>query len=331
MTTLYVREQGAQVRRVSQRIQVVKGSEVLETVRLHDLERVALFGNIGMSAPAMTALLDAGIETTLLTLNGRFRGRLSPAEGKNIFLRQAQFRQYEDEAFRVRTARAIIEAKVHNARSMLQRHHWNHPSPVLVEAADRLNDARKRISAQTSLESLLGTEGDCARVYFSVFGTMVRSEFAFTTRSRRPPRDPVNALLSFGYALLTTELTGAVAAQGLDPHVGVLHDLDYGRPSLALDIEEEFRQPVIDRLVLSLVNLGVIQHEHFDFREDAGVFLNESGRLRYLECYHRALETEFEEKIAGQRMTFRTLFLRQARRMRGAIQGEGDYVPYRMR
>lgn len=157
---------------------------------------------------------------------------------------------------------------------------------------------------------------------------MVRAEFAFTTRSRRPPRDPVNALLSFGYALLCTELTGVVAAQGLDPHVGVLHDLDYGRPSLALDIEEEFRQPIVDRLVLSVINRGILKPEDFDDRGEGGVFMQEDARFRFLECYHRAMETEFTAKVSDKKTTFQELLREQASRMRKAIEGGETYIAY---
>jgi CRISPR-associated protein Cas1 len=157
---------------------------------------------------------------------------------------------------------------------------------------------------------------------------MVRGEFTFTGRSRRPPRDPINALLSFGYTLLTTEMTGALAAQGLDPFVGILHDLDYGRPSLALDLLEEFRQPVIDRLVLSIVNRGALKAEHFDDRGEAGVLLNDTGRPRFLEFYHRALETAFTERGEESPTNYRALLLRQAERLRAAILVEAEYVAY---
>jgi CRISPR-associated protein Cas1 len=292
------------------------------------VERLVLFGHVEVSAPVIAALLDEGVEVVLLSYSGRFRGRLTPTESKNVFLHQTQFRRYEDAEFRLATAQAMVEAKVRNGRHLLQRHLRNHPDAELEGAIAQLDKASGRISERESIESLLGAEGDCARIYFGAFGKMVRSEFAFTVRSRRPPKDPVNALLSFGYTLASTELTGAVAAQGLNPHVGVMHDLDYGRPSLALDILEEFRQPVVDRLVLSVVNLKVIQIEDFEDKGEGGVYLNERGRGRFLEMYHRALETEFEEKGSGERTTFRELFLRQARRMRGALQGEGAYEPY---
>ena len=330
--TLYVKEQGATVRRTHERLLVVKDDELLATVRLRELERVVLFGSVQLTSAAMVALLEAGIETSILSLSGRLRGRLAPADSKNIFLRQAQFRRYDDMEFRLTLARTIVEAKIRNARVIVQRHHRNHPSPVLEQTSEQLERMRARVSAQTNLDSLLGAEGEAAKAYFAALGTMVRSEFAFTGRTRRPPGDPVNALLSFGYTLFLSESAGAVASAGLDPHVGYLHDLSYGRPSLALDLVEEFRQPVIDRLVLSLVNRGVIAPEHFDNRGKAGVLLNDQGRPRFLEFYHRTMSASFPDGGApAQPCTFRTLLQRQAGRLRQAILGEADYEPFAAR
>ena len=332
MTTLYVREQGAGIRRTGQRLIVYKGDAVLQTVRLRDLERLVLFGSVEVSSPVWTALLEAGIETVLLSFGGKFRGRLAPADGKNVVLRQTQFHRHEDRGYRLRLGKEIVEGKVRNARTVLQQFARNHPSPALTAAIGKLETARERVARQTNLDGLLGAEGEAASLYFGAFGTMLRSDFAFTTRTRRPPRDPVNALLSFGYTLLTTELTGALAAQGLDPHVGLLHDLDYGRPSLALDVLEEFRQPVVDRLALSLVNRGVLTGAHFDDRGEAGVLLNDEGRPRFLEFYHRTLDAEFQEdRTQDQRTSYRGLFRRQAKRMRLAIENGTDYAPYTAR
>lgn len=331
MTTLYVQEQGAVVRRSGQRLIVYRGQEAVRAVRLRDLERVALFGNVELSAPAMNALLEAGIETCLLSTGGKFRGRLAPAEGKNIFLRRQQFHCCESPDIRIRTARAILASKISNARYVLQRHQQNHPSQLLQGSIADLERSFRRILHEPVVESMLGIEGNAACVYFAAFGTMVRQEFTFTTRSRRPPRDPVNALLSFGYTLLTTELSGALAVQGLDPQIGMLHTLDYGRPSLALDILEEFRQPIIDRLVLSLINRRVLQNEHFEDRGERGVLLNDGGRPRFLEFYHRTMDAAFHEAGGTRPTNFRMLLRRQARRMRTLVEGNREYQPYALR
>jgi len=327
MSSLYVQQQGAVIRRAGKRLIVRRGEETLQAMRMRDLERVALFGSVELSAPAAIALMEAGIETVFLSLGGRFRGRLAPAEGKNVFLRQAQFRAYDDANLRLRTARALLNGKICNSRRLLQRHHQKHPSASLEQAAAELEKRREQLQQPSSLDGLLGVEGAAAHAYFAAFGGMVRSEFAFTVRSRRPPRDAVNALLSFGYTLLATELTGAVAAEGLDPAVGLLHHLDYGRPSLALDLLEEFRQPVVDRLVLSLINRRVLRQEHFEDRGQGGVLLNDAGRRRFLEFYYRTLETPFSEN-GQQRMTYREIFQRQARGLRAVIENQASYTPY---
>ncbi|HEV2472216.1 MAG TPA: CRISPR-associated endonuclease Cas1 [Chthonomonadales bacterium] len=330
MITVYVREQGAILRRTGGRLQITMEGRLLDEMRLADVERVALFGHVEITSAAMAGLLEAGIETTLLSASGRYRGRLAPAEGKNVLLRHAQFHRYSDTAFRLRIARAVVMGKIRNARYMVLRHHYNHPDPALAETAELLNRRCGAALQQQSIAGLMGVEGESARVYFSSFGKMLRCEHNFKTRSRRPPLDPVNASLSFGYSLLTAEITGAAAAQGLDPSVGLLHDLDYGRPSLSLDLLEELRQPVIDRLVLALFNLKTLQPAHFEERE-GGVYLNEAGRPRFIEMYHRAMDTEFEDKAAGERATFRGVIRRQARRMRESIESQVDYVPFEPR
>jgi CRISPR-associated protein Cas1 len=300
---------------------VYKGQETLQVVRFRELERVVLIGSV-----------ENGIETVFLSYGGKFRGRLVPVESKNVFLRHLQSQRYENEDFRLRLSRQVVDGKVRNARVVLQKYARNHPSEVLTDAVKKLDAARSRAANQTSIESLLGCEGECASIYFGALGTMTRSEFTFTTRTRRPPRDAINALLSFGYTLLSTELTGALAAQGLDPCIGFLHDLDYGRPSLALDILEEFRQPISDRLALSLTNLGVLTMAHFEGRGESGVYLNDPGRQLYLEFYHRALEAEFQIRGADAgSTTYGELFRRQAKRIRDCFENDVDYEPYAAR
>jgi CRISPR-associated protein Cas1 len=329
--TLYVCQQGALLRRTHGRLIVERQGETLARVRLRDLERVVLCGSVQLSASALAALLDAGIETVVLSPTGRYRGRLTPAEGKNVFLRQTQYLRYEDMAFRLRIAKRIVAGKIRNSRSIVQRHHRNHPDSALQAAVTELERAQARLPGKQTLDEIMGVEGEAARTYFAAMGRMVRSEFAFTGRSRRPPQDPVNALLSFGYTVLQGELTGAVAAQGLDPHVGCLHSLDYGRPSLALDLLEEFRQPVIDRLALSLINRGALKWGQFEDRKEGGVYLNDEGRPRFLEFYHRTMDAEFEDRPSGNRASYRGLIFRQARRFRITLEEAGDYEPYEAR
>jgi len=329
--TLYVHEQGASIRRVQMRLKVVRGSEVLQVVRVRDLERLVLFGNIDLTASAMALLLDEGIETVLLSGTGRFRGRLEPGEGKNVFLRQSQYLKHADTSFRLDHARIIVAGKIRNARRLIYRHSRNFPNDEYGDTLNELDASIERLAGQDSIDKILGVEGNAAQVYFSCFGSMLKGDLEFNGRSRRPPKDPVNAALSFGYTLLCTELVGLVAAHGLDPYVGVLHDLHYGRPSLALDLLEEFRQPAVDRLVLTLINLRVLQATHFEPHGDTGVYLNEVGRQRFLSYYHRSLDEPFvcKDYEGADRIAFRQLMQRQVLRIRQAIEQDIPYEPYR--
>lgn len=331
MAILVVDEMGAAIHLTGERLLVRKEGEEVRSVRMRDLERLVLVGPVDLSTPAICALLDAGIETDFLSRDGRYRGRLAPAEGKNVLLRQQQFRRADDTAFCLGIARAILAAKLGSCRYVILRHHRNHPNEGLLGAADYLSACAARLASQKSIEACMGVEGAAARAYFSALGTMVRREFAFEGRTRRPPRDPVNALLSYGYALLTGEIGGALAAHGLDMHVGFLHSVQYGRPALALDILEEFRPLVADRLALKLVNNGVLSAEHFEPSEEGGMRLTEPGRARYLAQYHQTMSREVDDRRTGGKTSFRSAIRVQAGRMRAAVQGEANYVPYTLR
>jgi CRISPR-associated protein Cas1 len=354
MATLYVDEQGAEIHRSGARLIIRKDGEEIRSVRLRDLERLTLIGPIDFTTPAMHAVLDAGIETAFLSVDGHYRGRLSPADSKNVLLRQAQFRRADDAAFRLSMAQTILGAKLRNCRYVIMRYTRNHPDESLEQAERELEGACVRLAGAASVGQCMGIEGAASRTYFAALGRMVRREFAFTERTRRPPRDPVNALLSFGYALLTSELVGALEAHGLDPYAGFVHSIQYGRPALALDILEEFRPIVADRIALSLINNGVLNAGHFEpcdkdgtpVADEApstaqdleqppapqpsvgGVRMNEEGRRRYLETYHRTMSAEVADRQVEGRTSFRAMLHQQASRMRQAVLDEARYNPY---
>jgi len=326
MYQLYLAHQGSVLRRTGQRLVIDNHEEPSQVVRMRDVERVVLMGNVQMTASAMAGLLDVGIDVTLLAYSGQYRGRLVSASSKDVFLHATQFRLIEDVPFRLGVARRIVSGKLRNMSRLIHRHVRNHPAFELDEAIAHIQHARSAAISAKSLPSLLGVEGDGSRAYFDAFAHMLRGDLAFHGRSRRPPRDPVNALLSFGYTLLTGEIDGELGATGLDTHVGLLHELDYGRPSLTLDLLEEFRAPVIDRLTLDLVNRRIVNESDFEGHGEAGVYLNASGREKYLPAYHECIEGP----IPGQSLGVRDLIRRQATRLRDAIRGHCDYSPFRL-
>ena len=266
---LYVQEQGARIGIDGERL-VVKSKESTIEARLSNTSQVAVYGNVQVSTQAIRALLERGIPLFFFTYGGWFTGRLVANDSKNVDLRIAQHRAADDETFRLAFARALVAAKLRNARTIVRR---NHPAPDAV-LLGHLEQLAKKAERCDAAESLLGLEGTGARAYFGAFTGMLKGEgaklgaFDLDGRNRRPPKDRVNALLSFTYGLLAKDVALALTAAGLDPLLGFYHRPRFGRPALALDVMEELRPILADSVVLNAINTGVIGVD--DFIERAG-------------------------------------------------------------
>ncbi len=235
--------------------------------------------------------------------------------------------------FRITTGRQIVSAKIQNSRRILQLFGRNREGLNLSEPLGKLQKLRGKVTRQETIASLMGIEGDAAAQYFKCYSTLFLRDLTFSRRTRRPPLDPVNALLSLGYTLITSEATGALAALGLDPYIGFLHEIEYGRPSLALDLIEEFRQPIIDRFILSIANRSIFFPEDFEARTGGGVFLKDAPRKRFFQFYERLMNSPFNYPYdsESQALNFRSLISLQARSLcRCVLTGE-SYSPFILR
>jgi len=320
MPMLYLVEQGAVLGHEGERLVIRKGDSVLLHIPVFRVEGVWIFGNVQVTTPAIGLLLAHGIETCFFTMGGRLKGRLTPLVSRNVPLRLRQFERYQDEAFRLAVARQVVTAKLIHARRLVMRHARDHPDPAWEGPLRALEQGLAQVKNAPHLSALRGLEGRSTAAYFEAFRKMVRGELPFEGRTRRPPRDPVNAMLSLGYALLTGELIGKIAAFGLDPYLGFYHEIRHGRPALALDLLEEFRHTLVDRLVLRLVNRRSFRPEDF-IRQDEGVWLSPEALRRYLAAYEACMR----QPAPGGR-TWRELLDEQIRRMvRAILHGE----PYR--
>lgn len=328
MPTLYVATPGASIRKTSRRLVVSTIDTVLQSVRLRELDRVVIWGPVQITTPAIQALLEGKVDTTFLSSMGRFIGKLVPPSGKNVFLRKCQAQRHDDLAFRLKIARAIVATKARNARRVLQLYGRNRPAVDQRAALFGLKRVVEKVGLAKHLVELMGYEGEAAAIYFGEFGKLPLN-LSFSGRSRRPPRDPINALLSLGYTLLAAEAGGALAAHGLDPGIGFLHELDYGRPSLALDLIEAFRHPVVDRLTLSLVNRRVLVAEDFEIQTNGGYHLSDRARRRYLRFYDRCLTSEFR-RTGTITTSYRRLLQEQAGELAAAVLGKGRFVPFQL-
>ncbi|KAF0206839.1 MAG: cas1 protein, partial [Actinobacteria bacterium] len=268
-----------------------------------------------------------GLPVVFVSSVGSYRGRLVGATTGDVFLRREQMRRLDDEPFRLLFATRVVAAKIGNGRGLLQRHLRNHPELDLAAAVDALDASQQRALDAESLDALMGIEGDAAKTYFAGLGSTVRNEgFPFTSRSRRPPMDAFNAMLSLGYGLLLSEIIAALHAVGLDPQMGLLHDLDYGRPSLALDLIEEFRHHLIDRMVLTLVNRGTTKSSWFEPGPKGGIYLSDTGRPQFLGAYDALMTGKLYPKDAAG-VDPRSMLSQQAKALRESIRTGSPYEP----
>ena len=336
LNTLYVTLPDAWLRLDNDTLRVDVERETRLRVPLHHLSAVVCFGYTGLSAPLMHRLADEGIALVLLDGNGRFKARLEGAVSGNVLLRQAQFQRLGDAAFTLDTARACVAGKIKNSRQVLQRGAREAKSE---DEADRLSRLAADLAASlralpqvATLDALRGVEGEAARQYFSGLNLLVRPDqreaFAMDGRSRRPPRDRFNALLSFLYSLWMNDCRSALEAAGLDPQAGFLHALRPGRAALALDLMEEFR-PWADRLALTLVNRGQLQAKDFVLREGGGVALQPDARKAVVVAFQERKKEEIIHPLLAQSLSLGLVPLVQARLLARAVREDGaPYMPF---
>jgi CRISP-associated protein Cas1 len=330
---LYVQDQGARVCLDGDCL-VVRGREAgTVTARLPNTSHVVLYGNVQVTAQAMRALLERCIPVSFLSYGGWYYGRATGVESNNIELRLAQHRAAADPAFGLRIARGLVASKIRNSRTLLRR---NHATPPLLALAELEQLARKAEQAGV-LDALLGLEGTAARTYFGAFTGMLKGDAALSGtfdldgRNRRPPRDPINAILSFVYSLLTKDFTLALSAVGLDPLLGFYHRPRFGRPALALDLMEEFRPLVADSAAIGAINGGGFGPEDFQ-SHPTGVAMRPAARRRLLLAYERRIEQLIAHPVFGYRISYRRVLEVQARLLARCVLGEiAEYPSFRTR
>jgi len=333
LNTLYVQTQGGYLRLDHETVVLeVERSQVAQ-VPLHHLRGIAVFGNVLVSPFLLARCAQDGRAVAWFTERGRFCGRLTGRTTGNVLLRQAQYRAAQDETIVASTARSIVKGKIRAAVSVLGRANRDYPDIYLERARDQLHQLKRKLDSQTTLDKIRGIEGRAARVYYAAFPKLIRApNLSFLTRTKRPPRDPVNAALSFTYALLTQDCVSALEGVGLDPQVGFLHAVRPGRPSLALDLMEEFRTGFADRLVLTLLNRQQLQTGDFDRRHGGAVLLNEQGRKTLLTAYGRRCQEEIHHPLFKEPVPIGLLPHIQARILARHVRGDvEEYVGYTWR
>ena len=336
LNTLYVTTQGAYLARDGETVAVRVEHETRLRLPVHTLGGIVCFGQVSCSPPLMHLCSERGVRIAFLSEGGRFLARVEGPVSGNVLLRRQQYRWADDLDKSSGIARSVVIAKIANQRTVLQRALRDHPemsgSSEIRREADYLGRQLASLREPVDLEGVRGLEGDAARHYFAVFNHLIAADkdaFFFRERSRRPPLDNMNALLSFIYTLLVHDVRSAIETVGLDPAVGFLHRDRPGRPSLALDLMEELRPVLADRLALSLVNRRQISGNGFKTTETGAVLMDDDTRKEVLVAYQKRKQEEFQHPFINEKIAIGLLSHVQALLLSRYIRGDLDgYPPY---
>lgn len=337
LNTLFVTTQGAYLAKEGETVAVKVEQEVRLRIPVHTIGGILCFGNVGCSPFLMGFCAENNVGISFLSEHGRFLARIQGPVSGNVLLRREQYRKVDDPAFSAGITRAILTGKIANCRTVLQRALRDHSEKIdagqITDTVKRMNYHLELLNKDHPLDVLRGLEGDAAHIYFNVFDHLIvtqKDSFTFHERNRRPPLDNVNCLLSFIYTLLAHDVRSALESVGLDPAVGFLHRDRPGRPSLALDLMEEFRPFLADRLALSLINLRQVQEKGFTKTDTGAVIMNDDTRKTLLVAYQERKKEEIYHPFLDEKITIGILFhvqaLLLARYLRGDIDGYPPFI-----
>ena len=336
LNTLYVTTPEAYVRLDHETLRVQVEEETKLQVPLHHLGGIVCFGNVLMSPAVLHRCAEDGRSVVFLDRNGRFKCRLEGPVSGNVLLRKAQYEATADPDRTLAIARNVVAGKLQNTRQIVLRaaREANDADDraALKETARKLASSVEQLPFVEDLDRLRGFEGEAARQHFSSFTNMIREDretFALKGRNRRPPRDPINAILSFLYTLLLTDCVAATEGVGLDPQMGFLHALRPGRPALGLDIMEEFRSVIAERLALNLINRRQVTAKHFVERPGGAVYLGDDGRKEVLIAYQKRKQEEIQHPVLEQKLPVGLIPHAQARLLARVLRGDMEnYLPF---
>ncbi len=329
MGTLYITQDDAFIGKTDERLTVRANKQTLQDIPLIKLDGVVILGRATVSPAVVIELLERKIPLSFLTRMGRYLGRLEPELTKNIFVRAAQWKAIAPSEPASHLVRSFVRGKLKNYRNALLRGQREYADLDFQQALTQLEQAIAPIDATSAIDSLRGLEGSGSAAYFGSFARLLRvAEFQFEARRRRPPTDPVNALLSLGYSLLRHDIQSAVNLVGFDPYLGYLHTQRYGRPSLALDLMEEFRPLVVDAVVLSSLNRRTLNPTDFTTEPLSGaVSLTLEGLRTFLRLYELKKQSKFKHPVLQTQCTYQESFELQARLLAKYLLGETDKYP----
>jgi CRISPR-associated protein Cas1 len=341
---LYIVEHGTKIHKDADRFEIYRGAELLRSYPSSQIENIVVMANASFTPHAINYILKNCIDTVFLSSKGTYRGRLIGQMHKNIELRILQFKLYEDKKFTTEFARKIVFSKANNCRHLLQRYNWDRRDKKIKDCTSAIKSLSTKLEFIDDIEKIRGIEGKIAAIYFDALSILfIHKDFKFFGRNRRPPLDPINALLSFLYILLYQKVESALYESGLDPYLGFFHTIDYAKPSLALDLMEEFRA-LIDGLVLRLINKNIFSSEDFWYKEeyvedDSGrdistieaVYLNIEGVKKAISYFQELLERNKHVSTLGNNINLFQIIREQSKILVRCINKNEPYQPFTQR
>lgn len=327
MAIIYVKEQGSCIRKRDRHVFVEKNGKELAEIPLHNITGISIIGNVQVTTQVLHMFMQEGIDVSFFSYSGNYLGHVAAESSKNIFLRFAQYERYQDINARMEMSRRIVRNKVQNQIAVIRNFRWADIEYDYNQAIRQMLKLTDTLDEKKTSNEIMGVEGACSAIYFSAYGKMFRCKLEFHGRNRRPPKDPINVILSLAYTLLTKEIAAALEAESFETYLGFLHGIRYGRKSLALDLVEEFRQPAVDRLVLRLFNKQMLSEIDFEI-EDGKVTLREDGFKKFCTEYEKWMK-----KPVGvhEKQSFRSMIRQQVSCLKKAIREQQEYAPYEWR
>lgn len=331
MSMLYLVNQGSVVRRAHGRLVVERqvGDDI--EVLINEVRQILIFGNIQLTTPVITTCLEEGITVLYLSQTGQYKGHLWSENHSDLTVEMAQFERLKDDGFKLAVAQAVVRGKLWNSRQLLLRLNRSRGLTKVEATLEQLAGLREQVLQATTLDEVRGYEGAGAAFYFTAFGQLLNhKDFQFTKRTYHPPLDPVNAMLSFGYTLLFNNVFSLVLAEGLNPHLGNLHGAERAKAYLAFDLMEEFRSPIVDTLVIKLINQKVIKPSDFTWpQENGGVYLCETARRLFIKQFEERIADKISHPDLQEKVSYRRAIHLQIKRYGRSVLGTQPYEPYK--
>lgn len=325
MAVFYVKEQGAVVQKKAEKLVISKNGKTLLETPVFQVDNIAIMGNVQVTTQALHMMMEQGVDVSYFTYSGKYLGHTAAETSKNIFLRFEQYGYYLDMEKRLNMAKTIITGKINHQIMIIKNYRWERNSYQWKRDVEQMEKYLLLLNEKNTPNEILGVEGICSSIYFGAFGHMLKGDFEFHGRNRRPPKDPVNVIISLAYTFLTKEMCSALDAESFETYLGFLHGIRYGRKSLALDMIEEFRQPCIDRLVLFLFNKRIMNRYDFEISDDAQVILTEQGFRKFCIEYEKWMNGK--NTVSGEN-SFRRQIRNQVAKLKKSISKKEVYEPY---